>query len=40
VHGYFYFRSKTTLRTVILYGVLVLMLIANVAGCKEMINTH
>src|SRR6266481_992249 len=31
VHGFFYFRSKTTLRTVILYGVLVVMLIGNVA---------
>jgi len=40
VHGYFYFRSKTTLRTAILYGVLVILLIGNVAGCREMIHSH
>jgi hypothetical protein len=40
VHGYFYFRSKTTTRTVILYGVLVILLIGNVAGCREMIHAH
>ena len=37
VHGYFYFRSKTTPRTLILFGVLVLLLTCNVAGCREMI---
>jgi hypothetical protein len=40
VHGFFYFRSKTTARTLILYGVLVILLIGNVAGCREMINSH
>jgi hypothetical protein len=40
VHGYFYFRSKTTTRMVILYGVLVVLLIGNVAGCREMIHPH
>ena len=40
VHGFFYFRSKATLQTVILYGVLVLMLIANVAGCQPMLHPH
>lgn len=40
VHGFFYFRSTTTLRTVILYCVLIVMLIANVAGCREMIHSH
>ena len=40
VHGFFYFRSKTTLRTMLLYAVLVLMLIANMAGCREMIHSH
>jgi hypothetical protein len=40
VHGYFYFRSKTTTRTVILYGVLIILLIGNVAGCREMIHAH
>ena len=40
VQGFFYFRSKTTTRTVILYGVLVVLLIGNVAGCREMIHPH
>ena len=40
VHGYFYFRSKTTLRTVMLYAILVALLTGNVAGCREMIYSH
>lgn len=40
VHGFFYFRSKTTMRTVILYGVLVVLLIGNVAGCRDMMKSH
>jgi hypothetical protein len=40
VHGFFYFRSKTTLRTAILFGVLVVLLMCNVAGCREMIHSH
>ena len=40
VHGYFYFRSKTTTRTVILFGLLVVLLTCNVVGCREMIHTH
>ena len=40
VHGFFYFRSKTTMRTIILYGVLVVLLIGNVAGCRDMMHTH
>ncbi len=40
LHGFFYFRSKTTLKTAILYGVLVNLLLSNVAGCREMIHTH
>ena len=40
VHGFFYFRSKTVMRTVILYGVLVVLLVGNVAGCREMIHSH
>ena len=38
VHGYFYFRSKTTPQTAILFGVLVVLLTCNVAGCREMIH--
>lgn len=40
VHGFFYFRSKTTAQTLILYAVLVLLLAGNVAGCREMIHSH
>jgi hypothetical protein len=40
VHGYFYFRSRTTLRTVVLFAILVALLTANVAGCHEMIHSH
>ena len=40
VHGYFYFRSKTTIQTVILFGVLLVMLTCNVVGCREMIHSH
>jgi hypothetical protein len=40
VHGYFYFRSKTMMRTVILFGVLVVLLTCNVAGCREMIHSR
>ena len=40
VHGFFYFRSKTVVRTVILYFVLILLLIGNIAGCREMIHAH
>jgi hypothetical protein len=40
VHGFFYFRSKTTPRTAILFGVLVVLLTCNVVGCREMIHTH
>lgn len=40
VHGYFYFRSKTTMQTMILFGVLLVLLTGNVVGCHEMIDTH
>lgn len=40
VHGFFYFRSKTTARTAILFGVLIVLLICNVAGCREMMKSH
>ena len=40
VHGFFYFHSKTTLGTAILYAVLVILLIGNVAGCRGMIHSH
>jgi hypothetical protein len=40
VHGFFYFRSKTTLRTALLFGVIVVLLTCNVAGCREMIHSR
>jgi hypothetical protein len=40
VHGFFYFRSKTTARALILYAVLLILLLGNVAGCHEMIHGH
>jgi len=40
VHGHFYFRSKTTIQTLVLYGVLIVLLIGNAAGCREMINSR
>ena len=40
VHGFFYFRSKTAMRTAILYTILVILLIGNVAGCRDMIHSH
>ena len=40
IHGFFYFRSKTTTRTIILYGVLAVLLIGNVAGCRDMMKSH
>src|SRR5260370_36703292 len=40
VHGFFHFRSKTTTRTVILYGVLVVLRIGDVARCREMTHPH
>src|SRR6476619_5839431 len=40
VHRFFYFRSKTTTLTLILYVLLVLLLIGNVAGCRDMVHSH
>jgi hypothetical protein len=40
VHGYFYFRSKTTRSMIFLFSVLVVLLVCNVAGCRAMINPH
>lgn len=40
VHAFFYFRSKTTSRTLIWFGVLVILLTCNVVGCREMMHSH
>src|SRR5260370_28399725 len=40
VHGFFYFRSNTTTRTVILYVVLRDFLFPNDAGSPDLIRSH
>jgi len=40
VHAYFYFRSRNVRATLVLFGILVILLICNVSGCKAMLNTH
>ena len=40
VHAWFYFRSRTWRSTLFLFGILVILLICNVSGCRSMINTH
>ncbi len=40
VHAYFYFRSQKFGWTLFLFGVLTVLLICNVSGCRAMINTH
>jgi hypothetical protein len=37
-HGFFFFQSKTTTQTLILYAILVILLLGNVAGCRGMIH--
>ncbi len=36
VHAYFYFRSRNLRSTLLLFGVLAILLICNVAGCRAM----
>src|SRR4051812_4834724 len=40
VHAVFYFRSKTVRSTVILFALLILLLICNVAGCRAQLPRH
>jgi hypothetical protein len=40
IHAYFYFRSKSLRWTLLLYGVLLVLLFGNIAGCRQMINVH
>src|SRR3954462_15044658 len=40
VHGWFYFRSRTVRSTLLFLGVLVILFLMNVPGCRSMINTH
>jgi hypothetical protein len=40
LHAFFYFRARTTRSSLLLAGVLVALLICNVAGCREMVHAH
>jgi hypothetical protein len=40
IHAWFYFRSRTLRTTLLLFGVLAILLICNVSGCRAMIDTH
>jgi hypothetical protein len=40
VHAWFYFRSKTFRRTLILFGLLVALLTVNVAECRAQLPVH
>jgi hypothetical protein len=40
IHAWFYFRSRTLHLTLFLFGVLAILLICNVSGCRAMINTR
>jgi hypothetical protein len=40
VHAYFYFRSRNLRSTLFLFGVIIVLLICNVSGCRAMIHTH
>ena len=38
--AYFYFHSRKVWSTLLLFGLLVVLLICNVSGCRAMLNTH
>jgi hypothetical protein len=38
IQGFFYFRSR--LRALLWFGLLIILLLANVSGCRAMLNTH
>ena|SRR5262245_32844355 len=40
IHAWFYFRSRNLRTALFLFGVLAILLICNVSGCRAMINTH
>ena len=39
-HAFFYFRSRTRRSTIAWFVILALLLVCNVSGCHDMINTH
>ncbi len=38
--AYFSFRSRRVWSTLLLFGILFVLLICNVSGCRAMLNTH
>jgi hypothetical protein len=40
LHGLFYFRSRSLKATLLLLGILALIFLANIAGCRQMIHAH
>ena len=40
VHAWFYFRSRKLWSTLVLFGVLAILLMCNVSGCRAMLDTH
>jgi hypothetical protein len=40
MHAWFYFRVQKLCSTLLLLGVLAILLICNVSGCRAMLNTH
>jgi hypothetical protein len=40
VHAYFYFRSRNLRSTLSLFGIIIVLFICNVSGCRAMIHTH
>jgi hypothetical protein len=40
VHGFFYFRARTTLTGAILYLILLALLFSNAVGCRAMAHAH
>lgn len=40
IHAIFYFRTRTNRSSLLFLGLLVALLICNVAGCRAMIHAH
>ena len=40
VHAWFYFRSRKLWSTLLLIGIIAILLMCNVSGCRAMLNTH
>jgi hypothetical protein len=40
MHAWFYFRSRKLWSTLLLLGLLAILLVCNVSGCRTMLNTH